>query len=215
MADVAPPVKRLSRQERQQQTRLAILDAAIQLFIERGIDATSIEEVVAAAGFTRGAFYSNFESKDELFLEASRHFFDDVLFSGSTGLEGGDAYEDGRASYVRVRSVVDNHPSIYLAEASLYAFRHPALRDEFAAMHEAQLQHTIAWVEAAMATYGIDKPAMPSRTLANITQAVTFGLHLKELLDPTVNAADALAGLLALLMRPPPPAVPKPRRAKK
>src|SRR5438105_2842106 len=70
MTHVATPVKRLTRQEQQERTRVALLDASIALFIERGIEATTIEDVVAAAGFTRGAFYSNFESKEELFIEA-------------------------------------------------------------------------------------------------------------------------------------------------
>lgn len=49
-------------------TRARLLDAAAQVFAEVGLDGASVEEVCERAGFTRGAFYSNFESKDELFL---------------------------------------------------------------------------------------------------------------------------------------------------
>lgn len=49
-------------------TRARLLDAAAQLFAEVGLDGASVEAVCERAGFTRGAFYSNFESKDELFL---------------------------------------------------------------------------------------------------------------------------------------------------
>jgi AcrR family transcriptional regulator len=212
MTDVAAPVKRLSRQEQQERTRRAILDAAIDLFIARGIEATSIEDVVAAAGFTRGAFYSNFESKDDLFIEATRHFFDDVLFAHSRNLEGEPAAA-GRETFEDLRNVVDNQGSIYIAEASLYAHRHPKIRAQFVALHEGALQHTMGWVEAALQTYGVTQPPLPVRTLANITQAVTFGLHLKELIDPDVHAADALAGLLAVLLASAPPPAAKPARA--
>src|SRR5690625_3547575 len=44
------------------------MDAAYELFAENGVHATSIEAIAEAAGFTRGAFYSNFESKSELFF---------------------------------------------------------------------------------------------------------------------------------------------------
>ncbi len=44
------------------------MDAAYLLFAEEGVHATSIEAIAEAAGFTRGAFYSNFESKNELFF---------------------------------------------------------------------------------------------------------------------------------------------------
>lgn len=49
-------------------TRTRLLDAAHEVFAEVGLDAASVEAVCDRAGFTRGAFYSNFESKDDLFL---------------------------------------------------------------------------------------------------------------------------------------------------
>lgn len=49
-------------------TRARLLDAAAEVFAEVGLDAASVEAVCERAGFTRGAFYSNFASKDELFL---------------------------------------------------------------------------------------------------------------------------------------------------
>lgn len=49
-------------------TRARLLDAAFAVFAEVGLDAASVEAICDRAGFTRGAFYSNFESKDELFL---------------------------------------------------------------------------------------------------------------------------------------------------
>lgn len=51
-----------------EKTRARLLDAAAQVFAEVGLDGASVEAVCERAGFTRGAFYSNFESKDELFL---------------------------------------------------------------------------------------------------------------------------------------------------
>ncbi|WP_231916120.1 TetR/AcrR family transcriptional regulator [Microbacterium karelineae] len=55
-------------------TRARLLDAAAELFAEVGLGATSVEAVCERAGFTRGAFYSNFESKDEIFLELVSEF---------------------------------------------------------------------------------------------------------------------------------------------
>lgn len=49
-------------------TRARLLDAAQQVFAEVGLEGATVEAVCERAGFTRGAFYSNFESKDELFL---------------------------------------------------------------------------------------------------------------------------------------------------
>lgn len=55
---------------RRQATRARLLDAATAEFVERGFHATSIEHIAERAGFTRGAFYSNFDSKEQLFAEA-------------------------------------------------------------------------------------------------------------------------------------------------
>lgn len=53
---------------RRQRTRTRLLDAALQLFAEHGMHGTSVETIVERAGFTRGAFYSNFDSKESLMV---------------------------------------------------------------------------------------------------------------------------------------------------
>ncbi len=61
--DTAPAPSR-----RRENTRTRLMDAAAEMFAEVGIDAASVEAICECAGFTRGAFYSNFASKEELFL---------------------------------------------------------------------------------------------------------------------------------------------------
>jgi AcrR family transcriptional regulator len=61
--------QRLTRAERQARTRQDLLDAAARVFIRRGFQGASIAAIAADAGYTRGAFYSNFESKEQLFVE--------------------------------------------------------------------------------------------------------------------------------------------------
>ena len=63
MTDSAPATTR-----RRENTRIRLMDAAAEMFAEVGIDAASVEAICERAGFTRGAFYSNFASKEELFL---------------------------------------------------------------------------------------------------------------------------------------------------
>jgi AcrR family transcriptional regulator len=64
---MADPV-RLSRAEQQRRTRRALLEAAAAVFAEDGYHAASLEGIAARAGFSKGAVYSNFEGKAELFL---------------------------------------------------------------------------------------------------------------------------------------------------
>ena len=60
--------KRLTRQESKEVTRTRLIEAAERVFVRRGFDEASVEEISESAGYSRGAFYSNFESKEQLFL---------------------------------------------------------------------------------------------------------------------------------------------------
>ena len=62
------PLEPLTAERRRQQTREYLLQAAAQVFAERGFYAATLDEVAAAAGFTKGAVYSNFKNKEDLFL---------------------------------------------------------------------------------------------------------------------------------------------------
>jgi AcrR family transcriptional regulator len=187
---VSAPVKRLSRAERQDLTRAALLDAAIHLFVERGIDATSIEEVTAYAGFTRGAFYSNFASKDELVIEAGRRFLENLhaaaLPVGRVPEEPGNAYKE---RVERLRPVAEGGPDIFLAEFTLYAIRHPEIAEAMAELHRRQLQPAVEFVKTQLHAAGAKKPAGVSyETLANIVQCLTFATVFFGRIDAPVAA---------------------------
>ena len=57
---------------RKARTRAEILDHAARLFRLRGYAGTNIDDIMLAAGLTRGAFYAHFTSKDDLFAETVR-----------------------------------------------------------------------------------------------------------------------------------------------
>lgn len=65
----APSARRLA-------TRARLLEAAAEVFVEEGLQGASVEAVCTRAGFTRGAFYSNFESKEQLFLALLQEEFE-------------------------------------------------------------------------------------------------------------------------------------------
>ena len=60
--------KRLTREESKEVTRMRLIEAAERLFIRRGFDNASVEEISEVAGYSRGAFYSNFDDKEQVFL---------------------------------------------------------------------------------------------------------------------------------------------------
>ena len=84
----------LTPERRRQQTREHLLAAAAEVFAERGFHGASLDEVAAVAGFTKGAVYSNFKNKEDLFLALLKESYDREMqaptddiggFAGSTG----------------------------------------------------------------------------------------------------------------------------------
>ena len=68
MSAVPAPSRPALSRRRRENTRARLLAAALDVFAERGVKRVTVDELVAAAGFTRGAFYSNFSSIDEVFF---------------------------------------------------------------------------------------------------------------------------------------------------
>ena len=60
------------RRRSRKQTRQLLLDAALQIFARNGFERATIDEIVREAGFSKGAFYVHFESKEDLFWEIFR-----------------------------------------------------------------------------------------------------------------------------------------------
>ena len=73
---------RLTREAKKAETRRRLLEAAAEVFIRRGFQGASVEEICEEAGFTRGAFYSNFRSKEQLFAE----LLQDRVYRGYRGM---------------------------------------------------------------------------------------------------------------------------------
>lgn len=72
------PRKRLTREESREQTRTRLMDAAAAVIVKKGLAGTSVEDVAGHAGYTRGAFYSNFKSKTDLFIELLKRDHSDI-----------------------------------------------------------------------------------------------------------------------------------------
>lgn len=97
---------RMSEAEKQKSHK-RILDAASQLFRERGIEATSVSDVMKAAGLTHGGFYRHFDSKEALVSAAFKTAVDDVLKSVETAPPG-QQHLAARADYI-ARYLSDAH----------------------------------------------------------------------------------------------------------
>ena len=76
-----------------------ILEAAARLFRERGVEATSVADVMKAAGLTHGGFYKHFPSKQALVVAAFRRAAEELLAEAEAAPEG-PARAAARANYI-------------------------------------------------------------------------------------------------------------------
>ena len=90
------PLEPLTAERRRQQTREYLLQAAAQVFAERGFHAATLDEVAAAAGFTKGAVYSNFKNKEDLFLALLEDAYAREMTALRATIEGSDVPPEAR-----------------------------------------------------------------------------------------------------------------------
>lgn len=85
------PAKKTRRVEEAQKTREALIAAATELFVEQGLSQPSLDAICARAGFTRGAFYVHFQTRDDLIAavveSAIGGFIDTMIKSGEAGAD--------------------------------------------------------------------------------------------------------------------------------
>ena len=144
-ASKATAPTRLSREARRQQTVAALRDAALRQFALLGVGGTSAERIAEAAGFTRGAFYANYENKQALLLAlmSERMASEQASWLELTGsaldLDALLAALNERA----LRFDPDGLLTMIAAETHLYALRDPAFAQAYGQYH-AQTRSTFA-----------------------------------------------------------------------
>lgn len=136
---------------RRENTRARLLDAAAALFAEVGLEGASVEAICERAGFTRGAFYSNFDSKDQLFLELASSVAEQRLASVRGRIEefvaAGVLNGDANPTEL-VQKVMDSGLDDRLSVLMMSEIRIRALRDEdFGKAYLAQDQAMMASIE--------------------------------------------------------------------
>jgi AcrR family transcriptional regulator len=180
-------MKRLTRAEKQAQTRQALLNAAREVFLRRGFAGASVEEIAAEAGFTRGAFYSNFESKDELFVELLEQQVFEVYRRMGRDLIDADAAPPVRETAEALAAVVRDADGSWafrlVLELLAEAARRPELRRHARRFWSVTRDLTSEIVRRDYERTGTEPPADP-RAIATAMIALDIGLALQHLVDP-------------------------------
>ena len=186
---------RMSRAERREQTRQELVSAAEACFVSRGFHASSVDEVAERAGYTKGAVYSNFASKEDLFFAVYERRVEQVLTEVAPGLRqlGAErAFDELAAGAMHRRDPDDGWRAVFF-EFWAHVVRHPELRERFAAIHARFLEPLADAVRQLADDRGLTLPSdVTASQVAVVWNAMEVGLNLERLTQPqTVDRALA------------------------
>jgi AcrR family transcriptional regulator len=193
--------KRLTRKEQQAHTRKCLMHAAAKVFARRGLEQASVEEVASEAGYTKGAFYANFKSKEELFLAmlderfAQRIAEIEALVDSELDIE--EKARTAGADFMR-HIYADPEWQRLFFEFTSYAARNPDFREELLARHRTLRDH-IAHAHGKIAEAQGLEPPIPVEQISLITFALAHGIALEAMLEPDAVPDDLFGTALALI----------------
>jgi len=193
------PHKRLSRAESREQTRLRLLAAAAAGIAKKGVAATSVEDIAAKAGFTRGAFYSNFSSKSELFVELLRVDHQHTQENLRKLLDAAASSEDYQPQLVSLYAQWYRDSSNYMlwAEARLHAMRDSKFRQHVNIFYLEKRDMIARFTELICTRLDIQLPrSFPDHAFALI--ALMDGIHHINMTMPNEFPGTLIETLLRI-----------------
>jgi AcrR family transcriptional regulator len=181
-------------------TRGALIEAASALVREIGYERTSLEEVAARAGMTRGAIYGNFRNKEELFLAVAAARWEPIL----PDLRPGAPLREHLCAIgeALIKALPGRRAAaIGAASFQLYALTHPALQAQIAAANAGIYALTAARLREIVPEAELPVPA---EAFVRILHALIDGISLLHALTPDlVGDAEIRAAFLALAPQEP------------
>jgi AcrR family transcriptional regulator len=183
------------RSSRREATRQRLLSAAEEVFAERGFHGASVEDICERAQFTRGAFYSNFASKDELVLELFQQHVARVRVAVAEA-----ATRPGLTLSQVLEAVFDvwtGEPEarrrwhLLTSEFALHALRDPQARRAWAAVQSDVRAELTRLVDTIAAAHGV-AITIPTEDLVRMVTLVFHGGLGQHLLDPESVPAGSL-----------------------
>jgi len=192
--------RRLTRRESQEATRARLIEAAEKVFIRFGFDASPVERIAEAAGFSRGAFYSNFRDKDEIFLAVLNKRR--LQVAGSLG-EIFRREPDAAKRQLTVRQWYVSQEQqkqwvILETEFTLRALRNRTVRARLAALRRQELESYAALVAQHFAETGHPMTDQPE-TVALSLMAMVLGLGGLSLIETDRDSLERFAEARSLV----------------
>jgi AcrR family transcriptional regulator len=198
------PRGEFDRSERRAQTRGRLLEAAARVYARRGFAGATLEEVAAEAGFTKGAVYGHFGSKENLLLALVEEYLAGQVSEQMTLFDRDRAtWERPLAGSERWMERLNESPDRFrlFVELWAYAQRDERVRERLAG-GLAALRATFAHFAAeSSADAGFEPQPDVAEQFANVMLGLGIGVSMLDLAEPGVIPAELLGVTLSVLIR--------------
>lgn len=180
-------VEQWTRERRLERTRALLLDAAEAVFAEKGFTSASLDDIASTAGYTKGAIYKHFATKEDLFLAVSdrywRRYFDNFaeVLSGSTEVGARELDEVARRWRQLSRDRGAEHAALG-HEFTLYLLRNPDARERVSAKRSEVVEALAKFIVEGIGRLG-GTLLIPPLTLAQVLVATSDSVVLGSELD--------------------------------
>jgi AcrR family transcriptional regulator len=198
--------ERLSREEKKARTRAQLIDAAATVFARRGFVAASLDEVAEEAGLTKGAVYSNFAGKEDLFQAVIDERLNEPMLRLAEDLDSTGTFAERAMEGARMFvDMAQQERDLFLLalEHNIYVARHPEHAPAYSARYREQLAMVADIITEHSKKSGLSLP-MPADEMAIAVEALSQGMALQRLADPDRVPDDLLGRVYALLFQLPP-----------
>jgi AcrR family transcriptional regulator len=191
----------LTRREKQQRTRKSLLRAANEMFCERGLDGASVDEVAQAAGYTKGAFYANFKSKEELFLVMLDDRFAEELERLDRMLAGTHEPQEEAAAAASdfIRFATDQEWQRLSFQFVAYAARNEEFRQELATRQRAMRERMADVFTRWKQSFDADFP-LPVEDITAMTFFMADGFLAGLIIEPDLRP-ELYTTMVAVFLR--------------
>ncbi|MDV6014063.1 TetR/AcrR family transcriptional regulator [Haloechinothrix sp. LS1_15] len=195
-------MSRLTRAESQARTREQLVATAKELFLAEGYWATSLEKVAEAAGYSKGAVYSNFRNKDELCLAVLDAIHAEQASRIGRAIAGKHTLEDLLDGFERwaEETIGDQRWTALEVEFATNVRRDERLRDELARRDLAIREGLAELITSSLEEFDVELP-MPADDVATALLSLGIGLGVQRAIDPGIpvrvltNTMRAMLGL--------------------
>lgn len=204
MTDLFEPLPESAATRLKENTRTRLVRASLDVFVEKGIDGATVDDLVTAAGFTRGAFYSNFSTKEEVFSELFASVTEELLGIMRTAVEDAMSLHaeagDDRVMVAVFEAIRPFGRQWYLlySDAISRSLRDEELRGRLAVQRE-RLRDEIGDLLMLGMTMAGERPLLAPEDLAQLLVGIFVDLMLREQMDGrdvTELAATTILGTL-------------------